>query len=174
MKTFLDKWHKAECWLAVISFSFIALILILDVVGRELLTPLYKYFGYVHSSGIYGASKMAIFALMIGSFLGIGIATATGAHLVPRVGFKLIPAKYNDAMNRFADVLTGALCCVVAYYGYEYVMSSKMTGIRASGLDVVVYPFQTVIPLGFLSAALRYFVYAVNPSLRPAPPEFQE
>jgi hypothetical protein len=38
----------------------------------------------------------------------------------------------------------------------------------------VVWPFQVAIPAGFLSAALRYFVYAAWPALRPQPPEFQE
>ena len=35
----LAVWHKLECWLAVICFSFIAIILVLDVLGREILGP---------------------------------------------------------------------------------------------------------------------------------------
>jgi hypothetical protein len=41
-------------------------------------------------------------------------------------------------------------------------------------LDWSVWPFQLAIPVGFVSAACRYFVYTVWPSLRPGLPEFQE
>jgi len=41
-------------------------------------------------------------------------------------------------------------------------------------LDWLVWPLQSAIPIGFLSAALRYFVYAAWPAIRPRPPEFQE
>jgi hypothetical protein len=41
-------------------------------------------------------------------------------------------------------------------------------------LDWPVWPIQLAIPVGFLSAAGRYFMYAGWPSIRPQPPEFQE
>ena len=30
----LAVWHKLECWIAVLAFSFIALVLMVDVMGR--------------------------------------------------------------------------------------------------------------------------------------------
>ena len=36
---FFSGWHTAECWVAVAAFSYIAVILLLDVMGRELLGP---------------------------------------------------------------------------------------------------------------------------------------
>ena len=40
--------------------------------------------------------------------------------------------------------------------------------------NMPVWPIQLAIPLGFLSAAVRYFFFAAWPALRPLPPEFQE
>lgn len=174
-KRLLAGWHKAECWVAVICFTFMACIMLTDVLLRELVGPLLKLVGRDPGAlGIFSAQKLSVFALVIGSFAGIGIATATASQLVPRVGFKWIPEAYGPLMDRFADVLTGAFLLVVTWYGFVFVWSSKATDLRAPVLDWSVWPFQLAIPLGFLSAALRYFVFAAKPALKPIPPEFQE
>ena len=171
----LAVWHRLECWLAVACFSFIAIILVLDVLGRELVGPLFNALGIdVGPTGIFASQRFSIYALVVGSFAGIGIATATGSHLVPRVGFGWAPAAWGPAMDRLADVVTGVCLIVVVYYGVEFVHSTFTADLRAPVLDWVVWPFQMAIPIGFLSAAGRYFAYAIWPGLRPKPPEFQE
>jgi TRAP-type C4-dicarboxylate transport system permease small subunit len=159
---------------AVTAYGIIATLLVLDVAGRELLGPVFHLFDVKSSSGIYGAQKASVYALVLASFCGIGIATATGSHLVPRVGFSWIPAAWGPSMDRLADVLTGLFMLGVAYYGYVFVNSAFTTGLRAQAFNVPVWPFQVAIPLGFLSASVRYFIYALWPALRPLPPEFQE
>ena len=172
---FLERWHRAECWLAVACFSFIAGIMLTDVLLRELFAPVLRLFGRDPGAlGIFAAQKLSVFALVIGSFAGVGIATATGSHLVPRVGFKWVPQSWSNTMDRLADVLTGLFLLGVTWYGFVFVLSSKATDLRAPVLDWAVWPFQLAIPLGFLSAAVRYFVYAAKPALKPAAPEFQE
>lgn len=170
-----EGWHKVECWIAVAAFSFIAIILLLDVLGRELLGPLIRVLGFpATATGIFASQKLSIFALVIGSFAGIGIATATASHLVPRVGFGWIPARWEPWFNRLADAITGLFLIGVAYYGWVFVASSMATDLRAPVLDWSVWPIQLAIPIGFLSAAGRYLLYAAWPALRPQPPEFQE
>lgn len=174
-KRFIERWHKVECWVAVACFTFIAGIMLTDVLMREFLGPIIKLFGRDPGAlGIFAAQKLSVFALVIGSFAGIGIATATGSHLVPRVGFKWIPERFGPAMDRLADVLTGLFLLGVTWYGFTFVLSSRATDLRAPVLDWSVWPFQLAIPLGFLSAAVRYFFYAANPAVKPIPPEFQE
>jgi len=170
----VDGWHRLECLIAVAAFGFIAIVLILDVAGRELLGPIYKSFDLKGSPGIYAAQKMCVYALVIGSFCGIGVATATASHLLPRIGFGWVPASFGPTMNRIADLVTGVFFCGVAWYGWVYVQSSMQAGLRAQAFDIPIWPIQAAIPAGFLSAAVRYFFYAAWPSLRPLPPEFQE
>ncbi|MGE0851958.1 MAG: TRAP transporter small permease [Hyphomicrobiaceae bacterium] len=169
-----DIWHRAECWVAVAAFGFIATILLLDVLGRELLGPLVRLFGLNVATGIFASQKLSVFALVIGSFAGIGIATATNSHLVPRVGYGWMPEHWGPALDRLADLITAVFLCGVAYYGFQFVISSYATDLRAPVLDWRVWRIQLVIPLGFLSAAGRYFLFAVWPDLRAKPPEFQE
>jgi TRAP-type C4-dicarboxylate transport system permease small subunit len=174
-RQFAELWHKLECWVAVGAFGFIACILLLDVIGREIVGPLFKLLNIdVGPTGVFAAQRLSVYALVIGAFLGIGIATATASHLVPRVLFGLTPPSWAPALDRMADLLTGIFLVGVAYYGLVFVLSSKATDLRAPVLDWSVWPVQMMIPLGFLSAALRYFLYAAWPALRPLPPEFQE
>lgn len=173
-KALVDGWHRAECVIAVAAFGFIAVVLIVDVAARELLTPIFKALGIAKAAGIYAAQKMSVYALVIGSFCGVGIATATASHLLPRIGFGWVPASFGPTMNRIADLVTGAFFCGVAWYGWVYVQSSMLAGLRAQAFDFAIWPIQLAIPLGFLSAAVRYFFFAAWPGLRPKPPEFQE
>ena len=174
-RTFLRRWHLAECWVAVIAFSIITALLLTDVVLRELLSPLLRFLGiYDGAMGILFSQRLSIYALIVGAFAGVGIATATGSHLVPQVGHALVPASWGPFMDRLADVITGLALVVTAYYGWIFVASSKATDLRAPVLDWSVWRLQLAIPLGFASAAVRYFVFAAYPALRPVPPETKE
>lgn len=171
----LRGWHRVECWIAVLAFSFIALVLVIDVLGREAYGPAMAMLGIkVGATGLFGSQKMAVFALVIGSFAGIGIATATGVHLVPRVGFGWVPKAWGPHMDRLADLFTGLFLLGVTWYGVLFVLASKESGVLAAVINVSAWPIQMAIPAGFASAAMRYFVFATWPALRPAPPEFQE
>jgi TRAP-type C4-dicarboxylate transport system permease small subunit len=175
VRRLVELWHRAECWVAVVAFGFIAAILLLDVIGRELVGPVLRFVGLnPGATGIFAAQKLSVFALVIGSFVGIGIATAAGSHIAPRFAYGWVPAAWGPFMDRLADVLTGIFLVVVAWYGFKFVGSSFKTDLRAPVLDWAVWPIQSVIPLGFLSAAGRYFFYAAWPALKPLPPEFQE
>ena len=171
----LKHWHRVECWIAVLAFSFIAAVLVVDVLGREAYGPLMTLLGFeVGATGLFGSQKLAVFALVIGSFCGIGIATATGVHLVPRVGFAWVPKAWGPQVDRLADLLTGLFLLGVTYYGVLFVLGSRQSGVLAAVINVSAWPIQLAIPLGFLSAALRYLMFAKWPALRPAAPEFQE
>ena len=171
----LRGWHRIECWIAVLAFSFIALVLMIDVLGREFYGPVMGLLGIkVGATGLFGSQKLAVFALVIGSFVGIGIATATGVHLVPRLGFAWVPKHWGPAMDRLADAITGLFLLGVTWYGVVFVLASKQSGVLAAAINISAWPIQMAIPLGFASAAIRYFLFATWPALRPNPPEFQE
>lgn len=173
--TLLRRWHRIECWVAVLCFSFIALVLAIDVVGREAYGPIMRFLGVkVGATGLFGSQKLAVFALVIGSFAGIGIATSTGVHLVPRVGFGWVPKAWAPHMDRVADLFTGLFLLGVTWFAVLFVLSSKESGVLAAVINVSAWPIQTALPIGFLSAALRYLIFAAWPALRPQPPEFQE
>jgi TRAP-type C4-dicarboxylate transport system permease small subunit len=175
VRRLMEGWHTTECWIAVLAFGFIATILVLDVLGREFLGPFLRLIGIEPgATGIFASQKLSIFALVIGSFAGIGIATATAAHIVPAFASGWVPSRWQSAYDRAADLLTGLFLVGVAWFGFKFVGSSFKVDLRAPVLDWPVWPIQLAIPLGFLSAAGRYLMYAAWPLLKPAAPEFQE
>jgi TRAP-type C4-dicarboxylate transport system permease small subunit len=175
VRRLVEVWHQGECWVAVAAFGFIAGILVLDVLGREFVGPLLRLVGLEPgATGIFASQKLSIFALVIGSFAGIGIATATGAHIVPTFASGWVPAHWQRVYDRAVDLLTGLFLIGVVWFGFKFVGSSFKTDLRAPVLDWPVWPIQLAIPLGFLSAAGRYLLYAAWPALRPKPVEFQE
>jgi hypothetical protein len=98
----------------------------------------------IGATGIVGAQKMAAFALVVATYPGIGIATASAAHLVPQVAFGVVPATWSATVDRVADVLSGLLLAA-AWYGANFVAGSYATGMRASMLQWPVWPFQLAI-----------------------------
>ena len=171
----LHGWHRIECWIAVLAFSFIAAVLVIDVLGREFYGPLMTSLGFkVGATGLFGSQKLAVFALVIGSFCGIGIATATGVHLVPRIGFGWVPSAWAPQIDRLADLVTGLFLLGVTWFSVLFVLGSRQSGVLAAVINVSAWPIQTAIPLGFASAALRYLLFAAWLALRPAPPKFRE
>lgn len=164
------RWHRVEWWVAVAALATMAGVLVLDVLGREFAAPLLRALGVpVGAGGVFGASKMAVYALIVATYAGIGVATATGSHLVPRAGFRLVPRSWDDTMNRIADSLTAALLLVAALACALLVHGSWQTGLRAPILQWPVWVVQLALPLGFASAALRHAGYARWPALRPSP-----
>ena len=174
-RALVERWHRAECWVAVVAFAFIAIVLLIDVIGRELVAPLLRMMDFkIGALGIQGSQKLSVYALVIGSYAGVGIATATGSHLVPRVAYSWVPAAWNDNMNRLADLIAAVFLTAVAWVALEFVQSSMKAGLLVPILNWKVWPIQLAIPIGFLSAAGRYLCFAIWPALRPLPPEFQE
>lgn len=164
----LAAWHRAECAVAVAAFAAIALLLIADLAGRQLLGPLMRAAGFAEAAGgIVGASKLAVYALALGCWVGLGLASATGTHLVPRIGFGAVPATWSPTIDRLADALTAAAFLASAAYAAQAVQGSWQTGILAPLLQWPVWPVQLVMPLGLVSAALRHACFAVWPALRP-------
>jgi TRAP-type C4-dicarboxylate transport system permease small subunit len=175
VRRLVEVWHKGECWVAVLAFGFMTALMLLDVLGREFVGPVLRLLGFdPGATGIFSAQKLSVFLLVIGSFAGIGIATATGAHIVPSFGAAWVPPEWRPLFDRVADLITGIFLLAVAWYGLKFVGSSFKTDLRAPVLDWPVWPIQLAIPLGFLSAAGRYVLYAAWPALRPQPLEFQE
>ncbi|MEZ5675203.1 MAG: TRAP transporter small permease subunit [Thalassovita sp.] len=172
----LDLWHRAEVWIAVIAFSAIALILIYDVLVREAVLPLLSLMGLEGRwLVLYGSQKIAVYLLVAGAFAGIGIATWAGAQLIPKVGFKAVPARFDGLANRAADIVTFLFLMAVAVVAADFVFESFQSGQRASGgLRIEVWKVQAAIPLGFASAALRYFAFVIWPDVRPQQAEAME
>ena len=115
-------------------------------------------------------------ALVVGSFAGIGIATATGSHLVPRVGFGWVPQALGpgDGPPRRPDHRPASCWAspgsASSSSSRRYAVELRAPVLDWVGLAVPDSPSRSAS----CRRRCRYFVYAVWPALRPGLPEFQE
>jgi C4-dicarboxylate transporter, DctQ subunit len=169
-------WYWIERFLSIVTFGCIGLLLMYDVITREIVRPI---LASLSMSGAFltfiGTQKVAVYLLIAGAFAGFSLATATGTQLVPKVGFKWAPRSWDASLNRLGDLMSGLFLATVSYYAIVFVRSSAEAGLMTStGFEAPVWILQVVIPIGFASAAGRYLVYALWPATRPLPPDFQE
>ena len=169
-------WSRVERLLAIVTFSAIGVLMMYDVILRELVSPVLFRIGLdARPLLLVGSQKIGVYLMIAGAFVGFTLATAMGTQLVPRIGFSWVPRRWDAAMNRAADFVSAAFLGCATYYAIVFVASSAQAGLMTtSGVDLPVWMLQSVIPFGFASAAARYLCYGVWPGTRPVPPEFQE
>jgi C4-dicarboxylate transporter DctQ subunit len=148
-----------EATVCVITFLIASAMLMADVLGRELL-----------GGGIFGAQRVAVWAVAIAGLVGFALVTAEGGHLRPRFLDSLLPEAIQRHMDRLADLVSAAICIGLGWYAVEFVYGSAMLGERGVAIPIVVWPIQMCLPWMFLSSALRYLAFATWPALKPAPP----
>jgi TRAP-type C4-dicarboxylate transport system permease small subunit len=146
-----------EATVAVSCFTVVVVSLLADVKAREL-------FG----NGIFAAQRVAVYATAIAGLLGYPIVVGTGGHIRPSVLDALVPQRWSPLMDRIADVTSATICLGFAYFCVLYVESARELGERQMVLNNLVWPLQTVMPWLFVSAAVRYLIFACFPAYRPA------
>lgn len=173
--TVLRYWYAIERALSVIAFSAIGALIFVDVFGREFVGPVGRALGFeMGATGLFGAQKMGIYALVIGAFTGLGVSVATGSQLVPRVAFGWVPASWGPTVDRLGNLVSGVLFLAVAWYALVFVRSSFEIGTVIPGLEWKAWIIQSVFPVGFTSAGCRYLVFFIWPSTAPVREEIAE
>ena len=141
---------------ATVFYATLAILLLADVLGREFF-----------SEGIFGAQRVAVYCTIVAGNFGLALAAAAGSHIRPRLADNWLPQAWSPALDRLADVITGCVFVAVAFFATRLVEESIGFETVSPVIDWQIWPVQAVIPLGYLMAALHYFIFAAYPALRP-------
>ena len=141
---------------AAIAYVIVAALLIGDVIGRE-----------VFGKGIFGASKMAVFAAICSGFIGLALATAANTHLRPAFMDFVFAGPRAAMANRIGDAFGCLFFAFMGFLGVLFVMQSFEYSEKAAVLYWQLWPIQMVIPYAFFSTAIRHGVFASWPELKP-------
>lgn len=155
-EAFLKKLRVFEQAVCFIAFFVMAVALFSDVFWREWT-----------GSGILQASQVGVFGMIVVAFMGIGLATADGAHLRPRFADQLIPKRWEHAVVRLADFITAVFYWFVAGVGIYLVLEAFEFGDVFNTVRIVIWPFQMVIVLAYFLGGVRHLIYMTWPELRP-------
>ncbi len=147
-----------ERTVCIAGFAGITGALFVDLLGRELL-----------GRGVYGAQRFAVYCMIVAAFVGFALAVEWRAHLGIEVADKLVPARWNDAMQRIAELVSAAGCAFLGYWSWRFVADSYADQARGMGLEIVLWPVQSVLVWCFASSALRHLAYGVWPASRTPP-----
>lgn len=145
--------NTVESVAAAIAYVLVAALLIGDVVGRE-----------IFGKGIFGASKMAVFAAIVSGFLGLTLATAANAHIRPAFMDWVLPKRLAE---RLGDGFAAAFFIGAAVFAILFVMQSYEYKEKAAVLYWQLWPIQMVIPYAFFSNAIKHSIFAIWPDLKP-------
>ncbi|XBQ16667.1 MAG: TRAP transporter small permease [Oceanicaulis sp.] len=151
-----------ERWITLIAFALMALSLMADVISRRLFM-----------TGLIGATEVAVVGMVAVAMFGIGVATDEGAHLRPRLFDALIPAALSPMIDRIASAVTGLFFAVFAGLSAWMVIQSFVLGDRTEILRAPIWTLQAMIFLAFATNAVRFFIYAARPDLKPSE-DFEE
>ncbi len=134
----------------------LSLLLLTDVGMRELA-----------GSSIWGAQRISVYLMIVTGFLGLGLAADRGRHLRPNFADGLIPARYANLADRAGSAIMAAIFLYFAWIGVAFVRAAHEYGDLARIIKVPLWTIQLIVPYAFVSIALRYFLYAIWPDLKP-------
>lgn len=138
------------------AFAVLVAVIFADVVWR-----------WTTGSGIIWAREIGVFANIVLTIIGIGVASADGTHLRPRFFDKVFPASWDGAMTRVQELLTALGFAALAWIAIGVVHETVALDDRSIVLRWVIWPVQVSLPVAFALGALRHGIYAAFPSLRP-------
>ena len=149
--------HKVELSITFAAFAVLAAVIFADVLMREFT-----------GSGLSWARQIGVYANVVVTIIGIGLASDGGAHLRPRFADRWLPAAWDPWLVRLGEVLTAAFCLAFAWVAFTVVRETYELDERSIVLRLMVWPVQSVLPAAFAIAALRHACYGFWPALRPA------
>jgi TRAP-type C4-dicarboxylate transport system permease small subunit len=149
---------RVERFVACLAFVLLVAVVFLDVVNRELT-----------GTGLHWALQIGVYANFIMVMVGIGVASAGGAHLRPQFADRWLPRRFEPVLVRLQEVVTGLFFLGFAIVGATVVEETRLLGERAPVLGNLIWPLQGLIPAVFVLATIRHGLYAVWPVLRPRP-----
>ena len=139
---------------ACTSVAFLVMVLVLgwDILNREVL-----------GSGKIWATPIAIYANVFLSFIGIGIASATGSHLRPKFFDKLVPQPLQSFWDRLTDFGFALFCAGASVLCWQMMQESIALQETDPVLQWQIWPFQLFMMLAFVLAVFRHWMYSIWP-----------
>lgn len=135
--------------LAIILFSMIGLaawqVVLRNVVG----------------SGIGWADEALRLMVLWAAIVGAVAASRDNVHLRIDLLSRFLSRTGRMASAVFVDLFTVGVAGVLAWYSWEFVAESREFGDQIFG-ELPVWPFQAVLPAGFVLIAYRYLVAAAG------------
>jgi C4-dicarboxylate transporter, DctQ subunit len=90
------------------------------------------------------------------AFLGAGIAAREGKNIRIDVAQRFFPPGGRDFTEIITGLFTTVVCGILFYASIQFVRSDYSIGTRIAFLNIPVWIFEVIIPVGYCAVMLRY------------------
>jgi TRAP-type C4-dicarboxylate transport system permease small subunit len=138
-------------WLAVRAGHIASAALLIMTVG----VTLDVLARFVLGAGTKMAIEMSGYALVAIVFLGLAYTHKTNGHIEIDFLIKRLSARAQRWCRIFNSIVFLAYTVLLGYFGWKSFWTSfQFNTTSRTGLDVLIWPYQLVIPVGLLIASL--------------------
>lgn len=157
MRRMLDRLYAAALWLAAITFALIAVLVLLQVLGR--LTDRAARLMDLPPPGltIPSLAEFGAFLFTGAVFLGLAGTLQAGNH----VRVKLLIQSLPDTLARWMGVLVCALAAGLAAFATWSSALQALDSLKFGSVSYGVIPIPLAIPQGIMTAGLALFCIAL-------------
>lgn len=155
-RTLLTLLRRLEHAGTALAFATMVAVLGWDILGRELL-----------GGGKIWATPIAVYCNVFIAFIGMGVASAGGAHLRPKFLDGAAPRALDGLFNRFTDIGFALFSVGAGWLCLKVTQESVQLAETDPVLQWQVWPFQVILVVAFGIAAVRHGMYAAYPALKP-------
>lgn len=146
----LTKLNNAERWFekATLSLGIIilAIFLIMNAIGRKV--------GFI----IYFVDELAMFLVIIITFIGISYAARVGSHIRMAAIYDIVPGKIQKVMILIISPVTALVMFYMAYIAVTYALQVYSWGQVAPTLRIPYWIGVAIVPVGFFFAGIHYML----------------
>jgi TRAP-type C4-dicarboxylate transport system permease small subunit len=136
---------NAEAFLISWSIIVLAAITVGNVVSRKL-------FNFSWSS----AEEISQFILVLVTFIGLSYGARKARHICMTALSEMLNQKWQKVFMLISTILTAAVLFYLAYYSYEYVLSTYTMQKTTPVLRIPFYLVIISVPIGLFLGGLQY------------------
>lgn len=138
----------AENTLLIVSLGAMIMLAVAQIVARN-----------AGIGGMAFSDELLRLLVLWVAMIGAVAASRDDHHIRIDILSRFLPFRLRKSMRVIVDLFTFAVCAIVAWYGVQFVTSTREFEDLAFG-KLPLWWFQAVLPLGFGLIAYRYLLWA--------------
>lgn len=144
----LDRWwSRAEQYMLGACMIVMSLLVMGNVVSRNVFNSSWAF-----------TEELGSLLVLVLTFGGLSYASRHRRHISMSVLPDLLPPRQQAVMQALIALVSAAVLSLMAYIGLRYVMQIAASGDTSNVLGIPLYIPLSIIPIGFLAAALQFAI----------------
>lgn len=127
-----------------IAVIFTFIILIINVIARQL------------GMSIYYADELAMFSIIIITFIGLSNAARNGRHIRMAAIADISPTKVQKFMMIISTIINALISFYLSYLSFNYVYTAYKWGQVTPALRMPYWISIAIVPIGLFFTGLQY------------------